>query len=96
MRARVTSLHMNPSMIDGGLQLLQQELVPKLKRQKGFRGFLGLTNTKGKAVTISLWETEADMTATESAGWYQAQVAKAAPLLSDEPELEHYEVRINL
>ena len=63
MRARVTSLHTNPNMIDGGVQLLQEELVPKLKRQKGFRGFLGLTNTKGKAVTISLWETEADMTA---------------------------------
>ena len=36
------------------------------------------------------------MTATESTGWYQAQVAKAAPLLGDEPELEHYEVRIKL
>lgn len=96
MRARVTTALMDPSMVDGGIQLLQQEHMPKLKMQKGFRGFLGLTNTEGKAVTISLWETEADMAATESTGWYQAQVAKAAPLLGDEPELEHYEVRINL
>ena len=96
MRARVTSLHLDPNMTDGGIQLLQKELIPKLKLQKGFRGFLALANTEGKAVTISLWDTEADMTATESTGWYQAQVAKAAPLLSDEPELEHYEVRINV
>ena len=96
MRARVTTVLTDPSMTDAGIQLLQQELVPKLKAQKGFRGFLGLTNTEGKAVTISLWETEADMEATESTGWYQAQVAKAAPLLKDEPELEHYEVRINV
>ena len=94
MRARVTSLQLDPNMTDGGIEFLEELLIPKLKVQKGFRGFLGLTNTEGKALTISLWETEADMTATESTGWYQAQVVKAAPLLSDEPELEHYEVRI--
>ena len=83
-------------MTDGGIGFLEEELIPKLKGQKGFRGFLALTNAEGKAVTISLWETEADMTATESTGWYQAQVAKAAPLLTGEPELEHYEVRVNV
>ena len=96
MHARVTSLHLDPNMTEGGIVFLQEGVVPKLKMQKGFRGFLGLTNTEGKAMTISLWETEADMTATESTEWYQTQVARAAPLFSDEPELEHYEVRINL
>ena len=96
MRARVTSFHLDPNMTDSGIVLLEKGVVPKLTMQKGFRGFLALSNTEGKAVTISLWETEADMTATESTEWYQTQVAKAAPLFSDEPELEHYEVRINL
>lgn len=96
MRARVTSFHVDPSMTEGGIVLLEKSVIPKLKSQKGFRGFLGLTNAEGKAVTISLWDTEADMTATESAEWYQTQVSRAAPLLSEEPELEHYDVRVNL
>ena len=96
MHARVTSFRLDPSMTDGGTLLLQKGVMPKLKVQKGFRGFLALANTEGKAITISLWETEADMTATESTEWYQTQVARAAPMLSEEPELEHYEVRIHL
>ena len=96
MRARVTSFNLHPNMTDGGIVLLQEGMIPKLKLLKGFRGFLALTNAEGKAVTISLWETEADMKDTESTEWYQTQVARAAPLLSEEPELEHYEVRIYL
>ncbi len=96
MRARVTNLRLDPNMADAGIELLERELLPKLKGQKGFGGFLALTNAERKAVTVSLWETEADMKATESTGWYQEQVAKAAPLFSSEPELEHYAVRVNL
>jgi len=47
------------------------------EQQKGFKGFYVLGDSRtGKGLTISLWETEADMTAGETSGFYQQQIAK--------------------
>jgi heme-degrading monooxygenase HmoA len=45
-------------------------------------------------MVIVLWNTESDMTAGESSGFYQEQVAKEMPLLSGPPTMEHYEVSV--
>jgi hypothetical protein len=48
----------------------------------------------GKGVSISLWDTEADMQAGESSGYYQQQVGKFAPLMMAPPVREVYEVAV--
>jgi heme-degrading monooxygenase HmoA len=54
-----------------------------------------LTDRKtGKGLTIALWETEADMTAGETSGYYQQQVAKFKDLFSAPPVREAYEVTV--
>jgi heme-degrading monooxygenase HmoA len=65
------------------------------KEAEGFMGlyFLGNRST-GKGMTIVMWNTEADMTAGESSGFYREQVAKVAPLLSGATTMEHYEVSV--
>ena len=69
-------------------------LVPDLKAQKGYQGSYLMTDAgSGKALSISVWETEADMLASESDGGYvKEQQAKIGVLFAGPPELEHYEL----
>jgi quinol monooxygenase YgiN len=42
-------------------RMLENELLPLMRQQPGFRGYLGLADTvAGRVIGISLWESEAD------------------------------------
>ena len=52
-----------------------------------------MADPSGKALAISVWETEADMLAGESgSGYYQEQIAKFGSLIAGPPALDHYEL----
>ena len=54
--------------IDGGVDYLRQKVVPLLKEQKGYRGVNASADRSGGVLGIlSLWETESDREASESA-----------------------------
>ena len=54
--------------IDGGVDYLRQKVVPLLKEQKGYRGVSASADRSGGVFGIlSLWETESDREASESA-----------------------------
>ena len=93
MFARVTFTTVQPSKFDEAIKLNRDSIMPAAKKLKGFKAFYGLSNRDtGKGITISMWETEADMKAAETSGFYREQLAKAAPLLAGPPTMEHYEV----
>jgi quinol monooxygenase YgiN len=46
----------------------------------------------GKATSIALWETEADIRASEASGYYKEWVAKLSDVLTLPPVKELYEV----
>ena len=95
MYARVTFSSIQAGKVDESLKILRDSILPALKKQKGFKGSLGLTNRDArKSITISLWDTQADMTAAETSGFYRDQLAKVAPLLTGAPTMEHYEVTV--
>jgi heme-degrading monooxygenase HmoA len=95
MYARVTIGQSQAGKADEGIRLHRDSVVPACKQQKGFKGLYLLNDRKtGKSITISLWETEADMTAGESSGFYQQQVAKFKDVLSATPVREAYEVTV--
>jgi heme-degrading monooxygenase HmoA len=48
----------------------------------------------GKSITITLWESEADLQAGESSGFYQQQVGKVVPFVTAPPSREIYEAPI--
>jgi len=48
----------------------------------------------GKALAISVSETEADMMAVESSGYYQEQIAKFGGLFAGPPATKHYELSV--
>jgi len=61
----------------------------------GFKGLYLLHDHKtNKGLTITLWETQADMNAAEVSGFYQQQVAKMKDVLAAPPVREEYEVSL--
>lgn len=70
-------------------------VLPAAKAQKGFKGAFFLADRgTGKGISIALWETETDMMASEASGYYQAQLAKMAPILAAPPVTEHFDVAV--
>ncbi len=97
MNARVAFFDVKPGKREEAIKLFKDIVVPEAKKQKGFQGGLVLTNPDtGKGISIGLWETEADMTATEKSGFYQQWVAKFTDVFAIPPFMEHYEVNINI
>jgi len=95
MYARIVTGQYQPGKIDEGLQILLNSVLPAARQQPGYKGALGLGDrTTGKAITIGLRETAADMQATETSGYLQEQFAKVMPLLAGAPTVEVYEVSI--
>ncbi len=95
MYARVTNATAQPGKVDETIRVMRDSILPAAKKQKGFKSLFFLMNRNtGKGVVIVLWNTKADMTAGESSGYYQEQVAKEVPLLAGSPTVEHYEVSV--
>ncbi len=94
MYARVITVQYQPWKLDEGLQIYRDSTVPAARQTQGFKGALGLVDrSTGKAISIALRETAADIQATESSGFLQEQ-SKFMPLLAGTPTIEVYEVSI--
>ena len=93
MHARVVFTHVEADKEDAAIQLYNKFVLPAAMQQPGFRGLLHLVDrSKGKGISITLWETEDDMLVGESSGDYQEQLAKFEEKLSASPTREVYEV----
>ena len=89
MYERVTIAQVLPGKEDGAIGIFRDSVVPAAKEQKGHKGHYLLSDRKsGKSISISLWETEADMTAGESSGHFQQQLARFKGILSAPPVRE--------
>lgn len=95
MYARVTTIQIQPGKTEEGIQIFQDSVVLAARQQQGFKGALLLTDQNtNKGYAITFWETEADMKAGESSGYYQAQLAKVASIVAAPPTQESYEVSV--
>lgn len=95
MYARVTIVQVLPGKEDEAIGIFRDSVVPAAKEQKGNKGHYLLTDSKsGKNISISLWETEDDMTVGESSGHYQQQLAKFKGIFAAPPVREDYEVTV--
>jgi heme-degrading monooxygenase HmoA len=98
MYARVTLAQLQPGKVDELLQFLRDNVVPAAQRQQGFKGLLLLTDeTTNKGIALGLWETEADLLASEgSSGYYTVQLASGAHFFAAPPVRETYQVNIQV
>ncbi len=92
MFARVTTFQIRPDKIDENNQVAES-IIPAIKQQAGFKSFIALEDrSSGKAILVTIFETEADMKAGVNNGFVQQQVAKIAPYLTATPTSEFFEV----
>jgi heme-degrading monooxygenase HmoA len=95
MNARVVTVQILPGKTDEAIRVYRDSVVPAAKQQKGFKGVYLLTDrSTGKGVSVTLWETEADMTTGEQSGYYQQQLAKFKDIFGAPPVREQYEVSV--
>lgn len=67
MFARVRVTHGEPGKMEEGIRQFRDAVVPAYESVAGFRGGYMLVDRKnGKLIGVTLWETEADLHATES------------------------------
>ena len=98
MYARVTLAQLQPGKVGELLQFLRDNVVSAAQAQRGFKGLLLLTDDNtNKGIALALWETEADMVASEASdGYYTVQLARGARFFAAPPVREAYQVSINV
>ena len=95
MHARVTTISMQAANVAEATRIYQDSIVPVLRAANGFKGGYLLTDpASGKALSITLWASEADGQAYDGSGSYREQVAKVAQFFSAPPSLATYEVGV--
>jgi heme-degrading monooxygenase HmoA len=86
MFARAVNVQFQSGKVDEASHIVRDAIVPVLKEQKGFKGqFLLTQRDTGKAISINLWETKADLTAFESSPLYHELMGKLAGILAWPP-----------
>ena len=93
MYARVVTIQYQPDKKEEGLQMYR-DMLAAARQQPGFKGILGLMDREaGKAMSITLWETAAEVQASgESSAYFQTQSTKFASILAAAPIIEMYQV----
>ena len=89
MHVRISTIT-GASDIDGGIAFLRDQVVPQLQQQKGFVGLNASGDRGAGLVTVlSVWESEADLDASESAA--DKARGDALRLIGGEVSVERYE-----
>ncbi|CAN5648841.1 hypothetical protein BH20ACT23_BH20ACT23_11310 [soil metagenome] len=66
MRARVILTAASPEVVEAGVQLTEDVLVPNARQQAGYRGYIALYDVeRGVGTAITLWEDEATEKASD-------------------------------
>ena len=96
MFARVTTLQLQPGKLDEFLRVFQDSIAPVAAAQPGFGGITLMNDSQlGKVVAFGLWDSEADLLASERS-YYQTKLAEVSGLLAGPPLRESYEVSVQV
>ncbi len=95
MHARMLKMQVKSDRIDEAARIFAEDVIPGCRSQAGYRGAFFLIDRKlGECVPITLWETEADMAATEENRFFQTQLMKFLGLFHHGLVREAYEVAV--
>lgn len=94
MHARMTKFSgLPPERIDDALAEFKDRQLPELEGQDGFLGLTVLVDrVAGAAAAISLWESEAQMKASERIAGQARESAAATAKPERFPMVDHFEV----
>jgi hypothetical protein len=92
MFARNVSFHLKPGRAAEFTQLLDQNIIPLLRKQKGFQHEIALVAPGGAdAVTISVWDVK-ENAETYARDAYPGVLKALASVVEGTPRVQTYEV----
>jgi heme-degrading monooxygenase HmoA len=83
----------SPENLDQVAQIFQEQAVPLVSRQPGFRGVYLLTKASGEFMVLNIWDTEEQAQAWPQNPEHQRVAAQLKPLLTGAPVRDGFEVR---
>jgi hypothetical protein len=93
--ARVTLLEIDTVRVslDDALKLFEEEVMPGMREQPGYRGVYAMATPEGKALLMSFWDTGEQAETLENT-WYSGVLEEYTMLFLSPPGRESYEVRL--
>jgi len=90
MFARSVSMHLKPNSVTEFTRTLEKEIIPLLRKQKGFQDEITFVTTGGsEAVGISLWEKKENAEAYNR-GTYREVLKALAKVVEGTPGIQTY------
>ncbi len=83
----------SPENLDQIARIFQEQAVPLVSRQPGFRGVYLLTKASGEFMVLNIWDTEEQAQAWPQNPEHQRVAAQLKPLLTGAPVRDGFEVR---
>jgi hypothetical protein len=91
MFARTVSIHLKSNMLSDYTRTFEKDILPLLRKQKGFRDEITLSNPSSlDAIAISLWETRADAE-TYNTNTYPEVLKTLARMIDGTPKVQTFE-----
>ncbi len=92
MFARNVSMHLKPNSVAEFTRTLDQEIIPLLRKQKGFQDEITFVAPGGlEAIGISLWDKKEEADAYSRTTYQEVQKA-LAKVVEGTPQVQNYEV----
>lgn len=93
MNVRNTTMRVLEGHFDRFLRFISEFIIPATEVQEGFCGaFLMSDRRANKIITISMWNNEARMEATERCQHLPEQITRLVLHLAELPEIENYQL----
>ncbi len=91
MFARTVSIHLKSNMLSDYNRTFDKDILPLLRKQKGFRDEITLSNPSSlDAIAISLWETRADAEAYNT-NTYPEVLKTLGRMIDGTPKVQTFE-----
>ena len=96
MHARVTTIKGPPESVDQATQVVRDQVLPRARELPGFKGILSLGDREtGRGLSVTLWESEEAMRASDEAADAMRGQAVGAIEGSEVVSVDRYEVTID-
>lgn len=93
MHGRIVTVQVSPENLKTAADVYVESVVPAAEQQEGFKGALLFTDdATGKAVSITLWDSEEDLMRGQESGYYQEQIGKFTEYFTRTPDQEGFEM----